>query len=297
MSLASLADLLAQTLRISVPYILAALGGLLCERAGVINIALEGLLLVGAFVGAVVARESASAVFGIAGGIAAGMTLAAIYGMAVIRLRADQIVCGVAVTLLASGMTRFFLKLIYHSASNSPRIPALDSSLQLGASALVVLAAVLAVHLVLQHTRTGLRLRTAGEHPEAARAQGIAVGPLRWQGVLASGALAGLGGVWLAFDQHQFVAGMSAGRGYVALAAMILGGWRPLGAALGCLLFAGAEALELRLQSSAGVLHGVLAPGTVQAIPYIATLIALVLRPRGAIPPQALGRPLDDTET
>lgn len=293
MTLAFLAGLLAQTLRISVPYLLAALGGLLCERAGVINIALEGLLLVGAFVGAVVARESTSALFGIAGGMAAGVALAAIYGMAVIRLRADQIVCGVAVTLLASGMTRFFLKLIYHSASNSPRIPALGSSLPLGASALALL---ILVHLVLHHTRIGLRLRTAGEHPEAARAQGIAVGPLRWRGVLASGALAGLGGVWLAFDQHQFVAGMSAGRGYVALAAMILGGWRPFGAALGCLLFAGAEAIELQLQSSAGALHGALAPGTVQAIPYIATLIALILRPRSAAAPQALGRPLEDSD-
>ncbi|HEX2570741.1 MAG TPA: ABC transporter permease [Polyangia bacterium] len=292
MSVAFLAGLLVQTLRISVPYLLAALGGLLCERSGVINIALEGLLLVGAFVGAVIARESTSALFGIAGGMAAGVALAAIYGMAVIRLRADQIVCGVAVTLLASGLTRFFLKLIYHSASNSPRIPALGSSLPLGASALVAL---LLVHGLLHHTRLGLRLRTAGEHPEAARAQGIAVAPLRWQGVLASGALAGLGGVWLAFDQHQFVAGMSAGRGYVALAAMILGGWRPFGAALGCLLFAGAEAIELQLQSSAGGLH-LLAPGTVQAIPYIATLIALILRPRAAAAPQALGRPLDDSQ-
>ena len=278
-------DFFAQGLRISVPYLLAALGGLLAERSGVINIALEGLLLVGAFAGAVAARESGSALIGIGAGVLAGVLLASIYGLAVIRLRADQIVCGVAVTLLASGATRFFLKLTYHSASNSPRIPALASSLPLlGATACICAL----VHFTLFYTRFGLRLRAAGEHPEALLAVGVGVAPLRWAGVLASGALAGLGGVWLAFDQHQFVANMSAGRGFVALAAMILGGWTPLGALAGCLLFGFAETLELRLSSSSLGL----APGTVQSIPYVLTILALALRPRGRAP-RALGQPLD----
>ena len=280
-------EFFAQGLRISVPYLLAALGGLLSERSGVINIALEGLLLVGAFAGAVAGLESGSALVGIAGGVLAGMLLAALYGLCVIRFGADQIVCGVAATLLAGGATRFFLKLGYDSNSNSPRIPALASSLPLVlATALLTVA----VHLLLFHSRLGLRLRAAGEHPAALRSLGVRVPPLRWWGVLASGALAGLGGVWLAYDQHKFVGGMSAGRGFVALAAMILGGWRPLGAVLGCLLFGFAEAAQLQLQSA----HVGLAPGTVQSIPYLVTIVALALRPRAGAAPSALGRSLDD---
>lgn len=277
----------AQGLRISVPYVLAALGGTLSERSGVINIALEGFLLAGAFAAALVARETGSALLGIAAGCGAGLLLAAIYGLAVIRFRADQIVCGVAATLIASGATRFFLKLVYHSSSNSPRIPALASTLPL---LLATVALAFLVHALLFGSRLGLRLRAAGEHPEAAISLGVQVPPLRWWGVLASGLLGGMGGVWLAFDQHQFVAGMSAGRGFVALAAMILGGWRPLWGAAACLVFGFAEAVELQLQASALPL----APGTVQSIPYLITILALVLRPRGGSAPKALGKPLGD---
>lgn len=275
----------AQGIRISVPYLLAALGGLICERSGVVNIALEGMLLVGAFAAAAGCLETSSAAFGLTAGVGAGLLLAALYGFVVLRLRGDQIVSGVAITLLAAGATRFFLKLLYHSASNSPRIPAPASSWPL---VLVAAALVVAVQLGLFRTRSGLRLRAVGEHPEAARSLGISALGYRWLGVLASGALAGLGGVWLAFDQRQFVAGMSAGRGFVALAAMILGGWRPLGALVGCLAFGFAEALQLRLQSS-----GLgLASGTVQSIPYVVTILALVVGPWRARAPKALGRPL-----
>jgi general nucleoside transport system permease protein len=287
MSGANVAAFLAQGVRISVPYLFAALGGLLCERSGVINIALEGILLLGAFGAAVGSLASSSALVGALTGVGAGVLLAALYGVAVLRFRADQIVSGVAATLLAAGASRFFLKLGYHSASNSPRLTAVGSSWILVTLAIVL---VVTIHWFLRSTPLGLRLRAAGEHPEAARTLGVRVQPLRWWGVLASGVLAGLGGVWLAFDQHQFVAGMSAGRGFVALAAMILGGWRPAGALLGCLVFGFAEAVELRLQSSALAL----APGTVQSIPYLVTIVALALSARGRRGPKALGQDFED---
>jgi simple sugar transport system permease protein len=274
----------AQVARISVPYVLAALGGVASERSGVINIALEGMLLVGAFGATVGALSTGSALGGVAAGMVAGVALAALYGAAVIRWRADQIVCGVAATLLALGATRFFLKLLYNSTSNSPRL----ATAGLG-GALIAAAALLvgAAHLALYRTRFGLRLRAVGEHPEAAATVGVEPIPLRWAGVLASGALAGLGGVWLAFDQHGFVGAMSAGRGFIALAAMILGRWTPLGALAACLLFGFCEALQLRLQGNIGLL-----PGTIQSIPYLVTIAALTIRSQTrSFAPRSLGRP------
>ena len=297
---------LAQVVRISVPYVLAALGGTFCERAGVINIALEGFLLAGAFAAAA-GCLAGGALAGVALGVAAGCLLAALYGVAVIRWRADQIVCGVAITLLAGGATRFFLKLAFGSSSNSPRIAGIATPAwatgggllgflgeTLGSPLVVVtLFAVLAGDFVLFRTRFGLRLRAAGEHPEAAESLAVRVVPLRWAGVLLSGALAGLGGVWLAYDQHGFVGGMSAGRGFIALAAMILGGWTPRGATLACLLFGTAEALQLRLQSAAsGGLGFGLGGGVIQALPYAVTIFALALRARRQLAPRALGKPL-----
>jgi simple sugar transport system permease protein len=286
-----------------VPYVLAALGGICSERSGVINIALEGLLLVAAFAAAAFGFWG-GALAGIACGVLAGVLLAGLYAVAVIRWRADQIVCGVAVTLLALGGTRFFLKLAFGSSSNSPRIVGLAPSALVArggilgfvgetvGSPLVLVTALLvvAVHFGLHRTAPGLRLRAVGEHPEAAASLGVRVRPIRYAGVLLSGALAGLGGVWLAYDQHGFVAGMSAGRGFIALAAMILGGWTPLGAAAACLLFGGAEAVQLRLQSTALPVGS----GLVQVMPYLVTILALSVRARRQRAPAALGRPWED---
>jgi simple sugar transport system permease protein len=283
-SFAFLLALLAQVARISVPYLLAALGGTASERSGVINIALEGILLVGAFGATVGSLAGNSAALGLLCGVGAGLALAALYGLAVIQWRANQIVCGVAATLLALGATRYFLMLFYHSSSNSPRLETagLGIPLMIGTGCLVAVA-----HYGLFYTRFGLRLRAVGEHPEAAETVGVAPLALRWAGVLLSGALAGLGGVWLAFDQHGFVGNMSAGRGFIALAAMILGRWRPTGALFACLLFGACETLQLRLQGHLG-----LAAGTVQSIPYLVTILALTLRSqKSSAAPKALGLP------
>jgi simple sugar transport system permease protein len=283
----SLLLFLVAALRISVPYVLAALGGVLSERAGVVNIALEGTLLVGAFGAAVGAHATGSALAGVAGGIACGVALQLVHGVAAVRLRGDQIVTGLAANILALGGTRCLLKLLYDSTANSPRIEALHSGFAL--VALTGVAAV-AVQLLLSQTRFGLRLRACGEHPEAARTLGVAVSRVRLAAVALGGVLAGLGGVWLAFDQHKFVDNMSAGRGYVALAAVIFGRWRPPAAVAACLLFGVAEAGQIALQGSGLHLPGQL----VQMLPYLVTIVALALRSQEARPPAALGQPFEE---
>src|SRR5262249_9000964 len=215
---------LLQVLRITVPYALAALGGALSERAGVINIALEGTLLCGAFGAAVGAHYSGSALVGLLCGVLLGVLLQLVHAIASVRFRADQIVSGLAANVLALGTTRFFLKMLFDSTANSPRIAAWESSVPL----LTLSAAlVMATHFSLSRLRFGLRLRACGEHPEAAASLGVKVLRVRVLAVALAGALAGLGGVWLAVDQHKFVDNMSGGPGYVPLAAMGFWQWAP----------------------------------------------------------------------
>ena len=289
----------AQTLRITVPYALAALGGVMSERSGVINIALEGILLTGAFTGAVAAYESnqytpvgyepnpiAAAV--IAGALG-GVLIAALYGRVVITFKADQIVAGVAINLLAAGLTRYLLKLLYDSASNSPEIPGFETGIFSNPVFWLVVLLAIAAYVLVWRTRWGLRLRAVGDHPEAAHTLGITVNAVRWQGVLASGALAGVGGAWLALSVRGFVENMSAGRGYIALAAVIMGSWRPQWACAACLLFGLAEAVQIKLQTySIGVPNEL-----TQMFPYILTMITLAGFIGRSRPPQALGQPYD----
>jgi simple sugar transport system permease protein len=295
MSVVLLFGFLAAMVRITVPYAMGALGATLSERAGVIQLALEGFILMGAFAAAVGADASGNAFVGIAAGAGASALLALVYAVVVIWLRADQIVTGVAINLLADGLTRYLLKVRYDSASNSPRIEAFASlgghgglmGALLHPLVLTCIVSTLLVRFVLARTRFGLRLRAVGEHPAAARSLGVDPRRVRLTAVVAAGALAGIGGAYLAADQHQFVAGMSSGRGYIALAAMIFGRWRAVPAVLACLLFGAAEALQVRLQG--GVLPGWL----VQMLPYLITLAVLAglgRRGRAAGAPAALGR-------
>ena len=274
----------AAVIRITVPYALAALGGTLSERSGVINIALEGLLLWGAFCATLGAWFGHGAFAGLVAGTLGGMALAALYALLVVTLGGDQIVCGVGLNLFADGLTRFWLKATFDSSSNSPRVD--DWGHVGGRLILLTLALVALVHVVVYRTPFGLRLRAVGEHPEAAESLGVAPARIRWQALVIAGALAGLGGVWLAADQRQFVAGMSNGRGYIALAAMIFGHWRPARAAAACLLFGLAEALQIALQAA-----GVGVPAwAVQMLPYVLTMVTLAGFIGRATPPRALGR-------
>jgi simple sugar transport system permease protein len=228
---------------------------------------------------------------------------AALHALVTVTFRADQITSGLGINILAVGLTRFVLKAVFHSSSNSSRVEGLPDWNLPGLSALPGLGPVLSTPLVLItialvaaawwvmfRTPFGLRLRSVGEHPEAAATLGLSVTRLRYAGVLVSGALAGLGGAWLASDQHSFTDQMSAGRGYIALAAMIVGKWNPLGGALACLLFGAAETLQIRLQGSA-------VPNEfLQMLPYLVTMLVLAGAVGRARPPAADGVPYDPEE-
>jgi len=301
MGLAAIFSLLAQTLRISVPYGLAAVGGVFSERSGVVNIALEGILLQGAFCAVVGTYFTGSPFVGVLCAMVGGLATAALHALITVTLRGDQIISGLAINIIAFGLTRAGLRTLFHSASNSPRIPAPhfaqarrwpggDTPLgEILYDPLFLLTVLLVLGAIWFFFRTGLGLavRTAGEHPEAAHSAGFSVARLRWLGVLASGLLGGLGGAWLAFAQHSFTDQMSNGRGYIALAAMIVGKWHPLGAAGACLLFGAAETAQIRLQGAA------IPTQLLQSLPFVLTIVVLVLWVGRSIGPAALGRPYD----
>ncbi|MDB4885836.1 MAG: ABC-type transporter, integral rane subunit [Gemmatimonadetes bacterium] len=283
---------LVQTLRIAIPYLLASAGGVMSERAGLIGLTLEGYMLGGAFCGAVASYASGSATVGVIAAIAGGGILALLYAVCAIRFRADQVVVGIAINLLVIGLTRFFLRLIFDSSSNSPRVTGFAVTGGSGLAALVQnplvwvgLAAVPLVAWVLYRTPFGLRVRAVGEHPAAAASVGVPVARVQYMAVVLSGMLAGVGGAYLSLDQHQFTDGMTAGRGFIALAAVVFGRWDPMRAGLACLLFAAADTFQIQLQGSQAI------PSQfVEMIPYVLTIIALVGVVGRAVAPAALGR-------
>lgn len=276
---------LVQVLRISVPYILASLGGTLSERGGVVNLALEGIMLWAALACVLGSHLTGSGAVGVLAGLAGGFLVAAVLAWVTLRFQADAVVTGVALNLLAMGGTRFLLKRVWDSSSNSARV-SMPSSFLEGEGAtgallsllshplfLLAVGAVAATHLFLFHTPTGLRLRACGHHPAAAASVGIRVQRVQAVGVLASGLLAGLAGVWLAAQQHQFTDNMTGGRGYIALAAMIVGRWHPLWATAACLLFGAAEAAQILLQGAGSAIP----PQILQMMPYLLTILAVVV--------------------
>ncbi|HYM80976.1 MAG TPA: ABC transporter permease [Candidatus Limnocylindria bacterium] len=290
----------AAALRISVPYTLAALGASFSERGGVINIALEGIMLNGALAYVLGAYWTGNPWAGVAAALAAGVATAALHAAITVWLRADQITSGLGINLLAAGLTKFVLTQVFHSSSNSSRViglpdwnlfhlgdlPALGPVLT-APLVMVAVVAVLAGQGFLFRTVFGLRLRSVGEHPEAAATLGLSVAGYRTAGVLISGALAGLAGAWLASEQHSFTDGMTGGRGYIALAAMIVGKWTPFGAAAACLLFGIAEALQITLQGTG------FPSELLQMLPYLVTMFALAGFIGRATPPRRLGVPYD----
>jgi simple sugar transport system permease protein len=275
-----------QTLRIAIPYLFAAAGGVVAERAGVISLTLEGFMLSGAFGAALGSFYSGSAWVGILTGILAGLLFGLLHALACVKYRADQVVAGIAINLLVVGVTRFFLNLLFDSSSNSPRVPGFAGFFSNPLIWLGILALPL-VAWILQRTVFGLRLRAVGEHPDAALSVGVAVRKVRYLAVALSGVLAGLGGAYLALDQHQFSDEMTAGRGFIALAAIIFGRWDPVRAAIACLLFAAAEAAQIRLQSLA-----IMPSQFVEMIPYLLTIVALAGLVGRSRAPAALGKPV-----
>jgi simple sugar transport system permease protein len=270
--------MLAQTVRMTIPYACAGLGGVLSERSGVVNIALEGILLSSALAAVAVQHGTGSAVAGILAGVVTGAIVGFVHAVLVVRGRIDAIVSGLALNLVAAGGTRFVLRALYDSSSNSPSVHGVrfaeESSLLVQTMldpfviVTVLIAAALAWALV--RTRFGLRLRACGEDPSAAQALGVDVSRTRIAAVTIGGAICGLGGTALAFELHQFQAGMTGGRGFIALAAVIVSGWRAWPAVGACFVFAALDALQIVLQNQTR-----LPPQIFSVLPFVATLLAL----------------------
>jgi simple sugar transport system permease protein len=294
--------MVGQTVRMAVPYVCAALGGIWSERSGVVNIGLEGILLGSAFAGVAAHLETGSALAGLLAAAAAGAVLGATHALVVVYGRVDAIISGIAINLAAVGGTRFALRALYASSSNSPAVHgfglfvggptggALLARTLLDPTTLLAGALVIWTAWALARTRLGLRVRACGEGPAAAENAGVDVRRVRLVAVTLGAAIAGVGGVALAYDEHRFQSGMSGGRGFIALAAVILSGWRPGRAAAACVAFAALDAAQVLLQERSGVAAS-LAP----MLPYVATLAALWIvttrRTSGEGPaPAALGR-------
>ena len=242
-------SLLFSTIRLSTPLVLAALGGLYSERSGVINIALEGLMLAGAFTAASVTYYASSPWVGLGAAILAGALVAYIIALASIRFKADQVVTGTGINIMFLGLPAVLSGALFLSSGSTPQIPAWRILTEVSVISLLALVMVLVTRYVLYRTPFGLRLRAVGENPEAADAAGVGVNRIRYIGVILSGALAGIGGAYLSIGQSSlFTRNMTAGRGFIALAALIFGKWRPVQTMLACLLFGFADALTIQLQ-------------------------------------------------
>jgi general nucleoside transport system permease protein len=294
--------LLAAAVRIASPLFMGALGGILSERAGVFAVGMEGMMLAGAFGAAIATFVTGSSLAGLAAALFAGALLASLVAIAVTRFQADQMVTGLAINILAFGLTSFLIRGLFHGRPPVMRInllgalpiPILSRLPVVGplffqqpilTYASVLLAVVL--HLFLFRTRFGLVLRATGENPEAVYAEGHDPVRIRQLAVIACGAIAGLGGAVLVLqDVGTFTDGMTGGRGFLALAALIVGRWRPNGVALACLVFGAASALEVRVQGAGLPVSSYV----VQMLPYVIALLVLTGLGRRTRMPQAMGR-------
>ncbi len=286
-------DFTATTFRLSTPIIFAALGGVISERSGVVNIGLEGMMLIGAFGATVGSYYSHNPWIGLLVGAAAGGLAALIHAILSIHFKADQIVSGVAINMLALGSSNYLLLLLFKTAGNSPAVPTIHW--KIFAIAAFILAFL--IHYFLYHTPAGLRIRAVGEHPKAADTAGINVFFIRYCCVIASGILAGIGGTYLSISLlNRFTRDISAGTGFIALAAVIFGKWTPVGALGAGLFFGMAYALQFVLP---GLLpHGVkIPPEFFNSLPYLLTMVVLVGVVGKAVPPASDGIPYDPKES
>jgi simple sugar transport system permease protein len=288
--------LLLSALRLATPLLLAALGGLFSERSGVINIALEGLMLAGAFTAASVTWYAGSPLVGLVAAVLAGAAIAGVHAVACIRYRADQVVSGTAINILLTGVPALLSGAFFLSSGSTPQVPKenlMPYTPMVIAGLLVPLS-----YYVLYYTPFGLRLRAVGENPEAADAAGVSVNLMRYAAVLISGALAGIGGAYLSIGQSSlFTRNMSAGRGFIALAALIFGKWRPVQTMLACLLFGFTEAFAIQIQGKhynyprLGLLDWEIPNQFIQIIPYVLTIVVLAGFIGTSRAPRALGIP------
>ncbi len=291
-------DYLAACLRLAVPLAFAALGGLYSERSGVLNIALEGMLLTGAFTSAAATFYTGNVWVGVLAALVFGGLVGLLHAFLCVTWRVDQLVSGLAINLVASGLTSFLARLVFHGGS-AQRLPGIEpisipglanipllGFLQQDVFVYLLFLLVPLSTYIIFYTNPGLTLRAVGEYPKAADTSGISVQRVRYICVVISGCLAGLGGAYLTLVQVKYFAeGMSAGKGFIAIAALIFGKWHPIGTALACLLFAATEALQLRIQAL-----GINIPYQfLVMLPYAIAILALVGLAGKSTPPAALG--------
>lgn len=282
--------LILSMLRLATPLIWASLGGLFSERSGVINIALEGIMLAGAFTAASVTYYVGNPWLGLLSGIAAGVLIAAIHAVACIRFNANQVVSGMAINILMFGIPAFLGGAFFASTGSTPQIP--KENLIPWTPVFLAFLLVPATWYVLYRTPFGLRLRAVGEKPEAADAAGVSVKLMRYSAVLISGALAGVGGAYLSIGQSSlFTRNMTSGRGFIALAALIFGKWRPVQTMLACLLFGFTEAVSIQLQGVRLPSGEEIPNQFIQIIPYVLTIVVLAGFIGQSRAPRALGLP------
>lgn len=307
--LTTLSTLINLTLVAATPLLLAALGGIFSERAGVVNIALEGIMTFGALAAVAITIATENPWLGLLGAIIAGMTIAALHALVSISFRANQTVSGTAINILAAGLTAFLLTKFYGHGGESPpipiRLPTLNIPLvkdipflgpilgQQMVGVYLAFVALAATHYVIYRTPLGLRIRAVGEHPRAADTMGVNVFAVRYLCVILSGALAGVaGGILSTGITRSFVENMVAGRGFIALAAVIFGNWRPIGAMWACLLFGAADALQMLAQINNW--NFVIIPrGLLVIVPYVLTMLALAGFVGRSTPPAASGIPYE----
>ena len=304
-------SLLFSTIRLATPLVWAAIGGLYSERSGVVNIALEGLMLAGAFTAAAVTFYMHSPWAGLGAAMLAGALFALLLAVACIRFKANEVVAGTGINILFLGLPAVLSGALFLSSGSTPQVPReellptvsqlLSTGLQwriLTDVSVISLLALLVVGLtsyVLYSTPFGLRLRSVGENPEAADAAGVPVNRIRYIGVVLSGVLAGVGGAYLSIGQSSlFTRNMTAGRGFIALAALIFGKWRPVQTMLACVLFGFADALTIQMQGVAKLPSGEDVPVQfIQMIPYLVTIVVLAGFIGQSRAPGALGVPYD----
>ncbi len=301
---------IAQTLDFAAPILFAALGGVMSENAGVVNIALEGIMRFSAFFGVWGAFVSKSPWVGLLWGIAIGIVLGALHAYITVKWAGDQIVSGVAINVMSMGIITYLLEFVFRTTGYSPPVPYFGSANMrvhfaflnkvpiLGAfsnlTILVWLALITtaAVHFVLYHTVLGLRIRSVGENPHAAETLGVNVFKIKWLAVIVGSVFAAFGGMALSLGTlSSFTNSMAMGNGFIGLAAMIFGKWTPFGAFWASLLFASAEVVQLLMQSSASGIAKQIPLGFYLSLPYLLTIGALIGVVGRAIPPAADGLP------
>lgn len=306
-------DLFASAIRMATPLALAAIGGTICERSGVVNIALEGMMLFGAFMAVVGTTFLGNPWLGVLVAVVSGGALALIHAFASITMRSDQVVSGTAINILAVGLTGFFMEIIFGRPGSTDAVARLQPVFSFSAPSgdgllgtiwlwletvvfsytpIVYMAIIIAIvgQWAMYHTRWGLRLRSLGEHPFAADTVGISVTRGRYSAVIMSGLLGGLAGANLTLEQvGSFTTGMTNGRGFIALAANIFGRWTPAGSYLASLLFGFADALQVKSQ----ILRGQIAIPSqfFLMLPYVLTVVVLAGVVGRAVAPAAIGKP------